>query len=833
MRGTGFALGFAVLAMSAARRRDGDLGDMLSDAALAIFSLIGIVLSLLSGWRLIGLHAPAKRRPTLAALLVCVGLGWALVDRGARGITGGALCVLLGASLTLPSARFLTASAVASIVFVCTDAVTLLIDRLALLQADPVLLRTPIRLILSAFGADEGEWDGGVVIRTMRGFRPLLITLGNSGAQTIAAVVIVFSCIAFSGRMLALRGMVFVLIGGLSMCLRFTLHALCTYLVDGRTPYETHGVLLDWAYSPYYGLLLDSLACTPLLVFASCYRQPRELSKTTTVKPLPVVLAGVSCLCLTVHSWADAQCMRTTAAVAIDEGHSGWEPTDLALGENYYGDESGYNFRAMTDWLAGHYGQVRRLYEPLTTELLDGLDVLIVKTPTAAYSHSEIEAIKAYVLQGGGLILIGDHTNVFGTSEVLNTIAAEVGGFVFEYDCLFDQRQRFEHIYSPESSVRCHPILRDVKRVRFEVGCSLKLNALSARPVIVGRALKSLPIDYSASNFYPAVRDESDMRIGQFTEVAVRVFGRGRVAALTDSTFLSTFSVCLPGRRELLLGMVDWVGRGDVGSSLRGWLVLLGAIGGGVAIVLCLARGVVTSAIAFSVGSGLYWTVGSLGLCFYESSPAQGVSKEIYFSTASSTVFWPVDQMVRDSSRSYSMFFQWVLRTGAFPRLVDSWRQASVTGVPLVLIEPSKEELLESDSILEFVRQGGRVLLLDSIEGSATSALWSKDDRSVGPKRQFDCVITSSARITLGGFYPLVSTLYGGRPLMWTKDGEVVAAEAHIGHGVLIVVTCGELFTDLSYGGRYDVWPDANRRMLFQFEFDQIRALTTPQGAQQ
>ena len=36
-------------------------------------------------------------------------------------------------------------------------------------------------------------------------------------------------------------------------------------------------------------------------------------------------------------------------------------------------------------------------------------------------------------------------------------------------------------------------------------------------------------------------------------------------------------------------------------------------------------------------------------------------------------------------------------------------------------------------------------------------------------------------------------------------------------------MSCGELFNDLGLGLRYDVYPDANRRRLFQFQFDLMR----------
>jgi hypothetical protein len=132
--------------------------------------------------------------------------------------------------------------------------------------------------------------------------------------------------------------------------------------------------------------------------------------------------------------------------VLLDEKHSNWEPTTKKYDTTWYGQESGYNYYCMAEYL-NYYYQLDRNFDEITPDLLSNYDILILKIPTAPFSHEEVEAIVQFVRKGGGLWLIGDHTNVFGSGVYLNPIAKQFN-FSFRYDCLFDNSERkFEQVY--------------------------------------------------------------------------------------------------------------------------------------------------------------------------------------------------------------------------------------------------------------------------------------------------------------------------------------------------------------------------------------------------
>jgi len=113
--------------------------------------------------------------------------------------------------------------------------------------------------------------------------------------------------------------------------------------------------------------------------------------------------------------------------VLIDEYHSQWEDSIRPLDTEWYGLLSTYNYYSWAQWLGYHYHVVKNMNTTLTTEILNKYDILILKCPTESYTTQEIQSIKHFVENGGGLYLIGDHTNVFGMNTFLNQISEEFG----------------------------------------------------------------------------------------------------------------------------------------------------------------------------------------------------------------------------------------------------------------------------------------------------------------------------------------------------------------------------------------------------------------------
>src|SRR5690606_38990641 len=210
-----------------------------------------------------------------------------------------------------------------------------------------------------------------------------------------------------------------------------------------------------------------------------------------------------------------------------------------------------------------------------------------LKVPSRYYTAAEIAAVRGFVATGGGLLLIGEHTSVFGSSVPLNQIARGYG-FEFRYDCLFGMDEKYVQSYEP--AFVPHPVVQHLDALDFAVSCSIDPVPGSGRAVIRDNGLLSLGPDYHAPNYYPQPADRPEMLPGAFVQLWSTVAGAGRVLAFTDSTIFANFSFYEPGKRELLLGLLESLNHRP-GPSPSWWLVPAFLLLAGAGVVLVVVAG--------------------------------------------------------------------------------------------------------------------------------------------------------------------------------------------------------------------------------------------------
>ncbi len=193
----------------------------------------------------------------------------------------------------------------------------------------------------------------------------------------------------------------------------------------------------------------------------------------------------------------------------VVERHSKWEPTTKPYDTNWFVEpepypevNSGYNYARIYRYL-GQYYEMSRLLEKdkIDDETLAKCDVLIIKIPTERYSPEEAAAVTRFVEQGGGLLLIGDHTNYEGSGTAMNDIIRPMG-FIFRDDLLFSFGDSpYEQLYVPPAVP--HPAVQHVPPMDFAVSCSIDPGYSRGRPVIANTGLWSMGPEYHYDNFHP------------------------------------------------------------------------------------------------------------------------------------------------------------------------------------------------------------------------------------------------------------------------------------------------------------------------------------------
>jgi hypothetical protein len=316
--------------------------------------------------------------------------------------------------------------------------------------------------------------------------------------------------------------------------------------------------------------------------------RPRGAARAGTKRRLAVTfVALVAGMGLAGAAGFDDPGQMKRGRVLIDESHCNWEWTREPFDTAAFGIRAEYNYYCLAQYL-GHYYEVKVSEDSLSAAVLDSTDVLVIKTPTAPFTTDEIEAVTGFVKSGGGLLLIGDHTNLFGMSAYLNAIAARFG-MRFRFDDTFDlQTTGLSTFRRP----RCwfHPAIRDLKIFGFLTSCSIE-GGWGVQPVIVGSGLGSEDADYGHPNFFGDIAYDLRDRFGLFLQAGARRWGRGRVLLFTDSTCFSNFCMFGPGKPEVALGFVDYLNRNGarypqarlaglaLATALAGFALRLRAVG--------------------------------------------------------------------------------------------------------------------------------------------------------------------------------------------------------------------------------------------------------------
>lgn len=471
---------------------------------------------------------------------------------------------------------------------------------------------------------------------------------------------------------------------------------------------------------------------------------------------------------------------RKAGRVLIDEAHSDWERFDRPFDTNWYGQEAGYNYASIYDYL-DHYFQmapsngraqwpdnpagkatlaearthfkladdktltpkqyakwVRHGKKKLTREVLDNYDVLVLKIPTptdqfpTGYTHEEVDAIYDWVNDGGGLFVIGEHTGVFGSNMLLNKVC-RLFDFELRDDCAFDVETKWTQQYD-RPALLPHPIVAHLPSFRYETSCTIQPHSADGEVAQWAGALKNLPIDWHSGNFYPQVVNRADMRYGPFVQIYAVKRGHGRVVAFGDSTVWSNFSAFESGKPELLLACVQWCNYKNE-SGLTRPLLTAGAL----LCLLCAAM-----VIAYRRDAGPSIAVVSAAL-LVAAAAAWGLTQwnaRAFPMPAARTDNPPVNarfDLVHSDYRlteggfigrkgGYGLFFQWCQRVNIWPFAQTERKVLAPLGEMGYRLDVSREAMtfiiapthVPSEAQLRelqrYVKSGGKLIVLDSAD---------------------------------------------------------------------------------------------------------------------
>jgi len=569
---------------------------------------------------------------------------------------------------------------------------------------------------------------------------------------------------------------------------------------------------------------------------------PRRGSATRFGAILLPTLVAVAVAVLTVAALYDPIGIRKAGRVVVDEYHSKWEPTTRPYDTTWYGHESGYNYACIYDYSSRYY-TMSRLEHPIDDQVLGNCDVFVLKCPTRRLNVDEVERLQNFVANGGGLLLVGEHTDVFGLDTNLNDVAQPFG-FQFRYDILYniDDEHPFDYLY--QKPLVPHPIVQYMPPLDFEGPCTIQpTGGSSGRAVMTAVGQRNEPAYYNASNFMPPPDDRADSRYGAWILLWATKFGDGRVVAHADSTQWSNFSAFEPGKPEVWLGMIEWLNhRNGRIADPRMFLIALGALVLIAAVVVAVWQAGTNWLVTLAAGSAAFaFTAPAVRAVHRNGMPPP---PRLTGASARPMINVGIDRGVSDAILSkggfiggrpdgFGIFERWILRLGWFTQRGGAGDSAFYAGKDLVVFFMPGKDVSEDvrTRLADYVRNGGRALVIDSPEFEETSPPRKSTANSLlhpfGLElRRPYAPISGDVVSTIG--LPTVQNpasfeVAGGHEVLATMAGRPVAATVHFGRGTVTAVGFGSRFADANMGVTGDVVPGDELSKVYELQYGLLR----------
>ncbi len=187
---------------------------------------------------------------------------------------------------------------------------------------------------------------------------------------------------------------------------------------------------------------------------------------------------------------------------------------------------------------------------------LEKTQILVLINSPKIWDERERRTVLDFVARGGSLLVLGDHTDVFGLMKGFNSLLGPLG-IQFRFDSAYKARESWRGCQAAAPDAIAWGW--DNENPGVAVGASLELSG-SARPLLVGRygfsdnGIRENVMGSFLGNYH---YDKGE-RLGDVVLVATATYGRGRVVVWGDTTAFQAVSTYYPG---IVGPMLAWLSR--------------------------------------------------------------------------------------------------------------------------------------------------------------------------------------------------------------------------------------------------------------------------------
>jgi len=177
---------------------------------------------------------------------------------------------------------------------------------------------------------------------------------------------------------------------------------------------------------------------------------------------------------------------------------------------------------------------VSRVVDTIKPADLEKTQILILINSPKVWDSGQRQVVLDFVARGGSLLVLGDHTDVFGLMRGFNSLLGPLG-IRFRFDSAYRARETWRGCQSAAPDAVAWGW--DDENPGVAVGASLELSG-SARPLLLGRyAFSDAGVrENSIGSFLGNYHYDRGERLGDVVLVATSTYGRGRIVVWGDTS---------------------------------------------------------------------------------------------------------------------------------------------------------------------------------------------------------------------------------------------------------------------------------------------------------
>lgn len=397
-------------------------------------------------------------------------------------------------------------------------------------------------------------------------------------------------------------------------------------------------------------------------------------------------------------------------SIVFDESHGKWETVDASYGPDDFGRSVNYTYSKLYQKSRATLGSAS-MFDSEDDELPLHDTVFMLKMPTEGLSGPFMDKLASWVIDGGRLLVVADHTDLYNTSSNLNKFLYPNFGVSLAPDAVYDKVGHPNITRSFLGDLLTGRILSDVQEFKWQTGTSLSKVPFGTVELMRYGIGFSEEGDYSRPNRFGFFNSAITNRYLNHSAIVALPVGSGEVLLVLDSTPWSNFSIFDANYIKLFKSVIGVLEKPLTIKAIGYLSLLLFAV---LALQLLYKHQLIDQIASLLIGLtiGSLVSIGLSGRTTLAADLDYKVNAYIGSSAKTEILKRLVPVGTNNYSRALSALGKYNLDVALDRTRVP--QLASTTSKRLLLIEPDHEQLPNSADLFSYLRRGGDIAILFS-----------------------------------------------------------------------------------------------------------------------